>query len=250
VNARFYLPEAVGGGQVSVLPDDEAQHLITVLRLKAGSPIRVFDGRGHEFEAVVDRVGKSEVLVLVGRQEEPTSPEARTSVTLVQAVLKGDKMDDVIRDAVMMGVSTIQPVVTERSEVALPALIRAHRQERWQKIAISAAKQCGRATVPEVLTPCEFARIPPTLANITLPGPAIMLVEPKVHIIALTLYELDTAPPGQAMLIVGPEGGWAADEIDEASVACQFVTLGGRTLRADAVPIVALSALFTVWREF
>ena len=250
MNARFYVPEALGGGQVVSLSGEEAQHLTKVLRLKAGAPIRVFDGRGREFEAVVDRVGKSEVLVSVGRQEPPAAPEPRIAVTLVQAVLKGDKMDDVIRDAVMMGVATIQPVVTARSEVALGTLNRGNRVERWQKIAVASAKQCGRATVPEILAPCEFARIPPTLASITLPGPAIMLVEPNVHIIALTLHEIDSTPPTQAMLIVGPEGGWAPDEIDEASVACQFVTLGGRTLRADAMPVVAISALFSIWREF
>ena len=104
--------------------------------------------------------------------------------------------------------------------------------------------------MPEILTPCEFARIPPTLAGITMPGPALMLVEPSAHVIGLMLSELDATPPSQAMLIVGPEGGWTPDEIDEASPTCQFITLGGRTLRADAAPIVALSALFTVWREF
>jgi 16S rRNA (uracil1498-N3)-methyltransferase len=250
VSARFYVPEASGGGQIVTLSDEEAQHLTKVLRLKAGAPIRVFDGRGREYEAVVDRVGKSAVQISVGRQEDPTAPEPRASVTLVQAVLKGDKMDDVVRDAVMMGVSAIQPVVTARSEVALSTLARGHRRDRWQKIAVASAKQSGRAIVPEVLPPIEFGRIPPTLAAIDLPGPVIMLVEPSVHILALSLNELETAPPEQAMLIVGPEGGWTPDEIDEASATCRFVTLGGRTLRADAVAIVALSALFTIWREF
>jgi 16S rRNA (uracil1498-N3)-methyltransferase len=250
VNARFYVPGAAGGGQVVRLPEEEAQHLTKVLRLRAGAPIRVFDGRGREFEAVVDQVGRDEVLVSVGQQETPAAPEPRVAVTLVQAVLKGNKMDDVVRDAVMMGVTAIQPVVTARSNVALSTLSRGQRRERWQKIAISSAKQCGRALVPEILEPCEYARIPPTLASIELPGPVIMLVEPTVHVIPLSLHELDATPPTQAMLIVGPEGGWTADEIDESSLHCQFVTLGGRTLRADAVPVIALSALFTVWKEF
>ena len=250
MNARFYVPEAAGGGQVVVLSEEEAQHLTKVLRLKAGAPIRVFDGRGHEFEAVVDRVGKNEVLVAVGRQELPSAPEPRVSMTLVQSILKGEKMDDIVRDAVMMGVSAIQPVVATRSEVKLATLARANKQERWQKIAVASAKQSGRATVPEILEPCEFARIPPTLASIEMPGPALMFVEPSVHIIALTLHELDAVAPSQAMMIIGPEGGWTPDEIDESSMACQFVTLGGRTLRADAMPIVAMSALFALWREF
>ena len=250
MNARFYVPDAVGGGQIVSLSDEEAQHLTKVLRLKAGAPIRVFDGRGHEFEAVVDRVRKSDVLVAVGRQETPTAAEPRVTLTLVQSVLKGEKMDQVVRDAVMMGVATIQPVVTTRSEVRLATLTKAGKVERWQKIAVASAKQSGRAVVTEVLQPCEFARIPPTLAGIELPGPALMFVEPSVHIMALTLHELDPKPPSQAMVLIGPEGGWTPDEIDESSLACQFVTLGARTLRADAMPVVALSALFTLWREF
>jgi 16S rRNA (uracil1498-N3)-methyltransferase len=250
VNARFYVPDAAGGGQVVALSEDEAQHLTRVLRLKAGAPIRVFDGRGREFEAVVDKVGKSEVLVSIGREEMPSAPEARVSIALVQSVLKGDKMDDVVRDAVMMGVTAIQPVVAARSEVRLGALNRGQRPERWQKIAIASAKQSGRAIVPEILTPCEFDRIPPTLASITMPGPALMLVEPSAHVIGLMLHELEATPPSQAMLIVGPEGGWKSEEIDASAETCRFVTLGGRTLRADATPIVALSALFTLWKEF
>jgi 16S rRNA (uracil1498-N3)-methyltransferase len=77
-----------------------------------------------------------------------------------------------------------------------------------------------------------------------------MFVEPSAHVMALGVRELGATPPSQAMLIIGPEGGWTPDEIDQASVACQFVTLGGRTLRADAMPVVALSALFTLWGEF
>ena len=78
-------------------------------------------------------------------------------LTLAQAVLKGDKMDDVVRDAVMMGVAAIQPIVTARSEVTRAALERGHRRERWQRVAVSSAKQCGRAVVPAVLEPVAFS---------------------------------------------------------------------------------------------
>jgi 16S rRNA (uracil1498-N3)-methyltransferase len=250
VNARFYVPDATGGGQTVALPDDEAQHLTRVLRLKAGTPIRVFDGRGHEFEAVVEKAGKSEVLVAVGAQQPAPASEARVGITLVQAVLKADKMDDVIRDAVMMGVVAIQPTVTARSEVKLSVLNRGNRLERWQKIAVASAKQCGRAIVPEILPPCDFARVPPALADTALPGPVLMLVEPGATIMAVPIHALDPAPPAQAMIIIGPEGGWTPEEIDDASMVTLPVTLGARTLRADAMSVVALSALFTVWREF
>ena len=250
MNARFHAPDAEGGGQILALSEEEGQHLTRVLRLKEGAAIRVFDGRGREFEAVVDRVGKSQVLVSVGPQTPPTSPEPGVSITLVQAVLKGDKMDDVIRDAVMMGVSAIQPVVAERSEVKLSTLTRGARKERWEKIAIASAKQCGRATIPEILAPCDFARIPPALADLALPGPVMIFVEPSSTIMAVSVHDIEAAPPEQAMVIIGPEGGWTPEEVESTTMICLPVTLGGRTLRADAVTVVALSALFTVWREF
>jgi 16S rRNA (uracil1498-N3)-methyltransferase len=250
VNARFYVPGASGGGQIIALSEDEAQHLTRVLRLTEGAPISVFDGRGREFQAVVEKTGKTEVLVAVGPQQKPPAAEPRVGVTLVQAVLKGDKMDDVIRDAVMMGVFAIQPTVTARTEIKLSALVKGRRQERWQKIAISSAKQCGRATVPEILAPCEFALIPPALGDMALPGPVLLLVEPSATIMAVAVHDLEPAPPGQAMVIVGPEGGWSPEEIEATATVCLPVTLGARTLRADAMAVVALSALFTIWKEF
>lgn len=250
MNARFYVPQAEGGGQIVALPEDEAQHLTRVLRLKAGAPIRVFDGRGREFDAVVEKAERSEVLVAVGPQQPPPAAEPRVTVTLVQAVLKGDKMDDVVRDAVMMGVAAIQPTITAHTEVSLDALTKGRRQERWQKIAVASAKQCGRAIVPEILTPCEFELIPPALADMAVPGPVLMLVEPGAAIMSVAIHELAPGPPSQAMVMVGPEGGWTPREIESTSMMCLPVTLGTRTLRADAIPVIALSALFTIWKEF
>ena len=152
MNARFYAPGATSAGDLATLPADEAQHLTRVLRLKAGDSIRVFNGRGGEFNATVESVVKQVVRVSVGAAGKP-APETRVAITLAQAVLKGDKMDDVVRDAVMMGVAAIQPIVTVRSEVSLAALERGRRRDRWQRIAISSAKQCGRAVVPTMLDP-------------------------------------------------------------------------------------------------
>lgn len=250
VTVRFYAPDAERPGDRVVLPDEEAQHLTRVLRLTAGAAIRVFNGRGQEFDAAVDRAARSEVRVVVRDRREPAAREPRVAITLAQAALKGDKMDDVVRDAVMMGVAAIQPVVTMRSEVALSSLQRGRRQERWQRIAVSSAKQCGRATVPPVREPRPFEAVLAALAAMALPGPALMFVEPSAAVGTVALADLDPAPPREATVLIGPEGGWSPDEIALASAACRLVTLGGRTLRADAMPVVALAALFAVWKEF
>lgn len=249
VTPRFYAPDAEKLGDVIELPKEEAAHLTRVLRLTAGAPVRVFNGQGSEFEAVVDAIDKSRVHVRLSASRDG-APEPRVAVTLAQAALKGDKMDDVIRNAVMMGVAAIQPVVTARTEVTLTALQRGRRRARWQRIAVSSAKQCGRATVPPVLDPRAFADVAAGLAAMALPGPGLMFVEPSAADGASALSELAAPPPRETTILIGPEGGWTPEEIERASAACRLVTLGGRTLRADAMALVALAALFAVWKEF
>ena len=259
---RFHAPAAEHTGDVVELPRDEAQHLFRVLRLKIGAAVRIFNGRGAEFDAVVATASKDGARVRVGETCAAVA-EARVVVTLAQAVLKGDKMDDVVRDAVMMGVAAIQPLVTARTEIALTALERGHRRERWQRIAVSSSKQCGRAVVPAVLVPCTFTDAVAGILDAgrdSMPKKAskqspehtlssLMCVEPTAAADVLSPGDLTAEPPLATTVVVGPEGGWAADEIAVGSAACQLVTLGPRTLRADAMALVALTALFTRWRE-
>jgi 16S rRNA (uracil1498-N3)-methyltransferase len=249
MNARFYAPDAGAPGDVISLPDEEAAHLTRVLRLKRGDPIVVFNGRGLVFEAVVQSTRKAGAEVLIG---DPctAAPEPRVAITLVQAVLKGDRMDDVVRDAVMIGVAAIQPIVATRSEVTQASLVRGRRRERWERIAVSSAKQCGRAFVPMILAPEPFEAVDAFIDDRQLPGPALMLVEPTAAAETVALGELDGQPPREASLLIGPEGGWTAQEIATASERCRLVTLGGRTIRGDAMALVAVSALFAKWKEF
>jgi 16S rRNA (uracil1498-N3)-methyltransferase len=229
------------------LPDDEAQHLSRVLRLKAGATVVVFDGRGREFDAVVEKAGKSEVLVNVGSSRVVVEREPAVSLTLAQAVLKGDKMDGVVRDAVMLGVAAIQPIVAARSEVTLAALERGRRRERWQRVAISSAKQCGRAVVPEIIEPVALEELVQPCAI----GTALTFVEPVPFFgRAKPLAAFETMRPTEAALFIGPEGGWTTEEVDLAATVTHLVTLGRLTFRADAMPLVALSAVLTLWKEF
>jgi 16S rRNA (uracil1498-N3)-methyltransferase len=246
VNARFYAPGSARGRTVA-LPEDEAQHLSRVLRLKAGAPVVVFDGRGREFDAVVEKAGKSEVLVNIGSSRVVVEREPAVSLTLAQAVLKGDKMDGVVRDAVMLGVAAIQPVVTSRSEVTLAALERGKRRDRWQRVAISSAKQCGRAVVPEIIEPVAFDELVEPGGAI---GTAFTFVEPSAALRAKPLGAFEGMPATEASLFIGPEGGWTPEEIDSAAAVTHLVTLGRLTFRADAMALVALSAVLTLWKEF
>ena len=176
---RFHAPGVAVADGDWPLPEEEGRHATRVLRVRDGQMVRVFDGRGHEFEAVVVRIRGALVDVRVSKEVAPSASETRTTVTLAQSVLKGEKMDGVVRDAVMLGVAVVAPLVTTRSEVSLATLARGHRRERWERVAVASAKQCGRAVVPTVCEPVDFTDF---LAGIARSGgdTVLMLVEPSV----------------------------------------------------------------------
>ena len=250
---RFYVPDLDPAAERIPLPDDEAEHLARVLRLGAGAEVEIFDGRGGLWRANVVQAGKRAVHVKPG-ERVAAALEARIPIVLVPSVLKADKMDDVVRDAVMLGVTAIHPVLSERSEISLAALTRSHRTDRWRRIAVVSAKQCGRAVVPAILEPTTFDAY---LAGgesvgggkpLGLPGIRLLCVEPSaVEGRARSVH--DVPAPSSAQVIVGPEGGWTPGEVVSAIAnGAVPVSLGGRTLRADAVPLVALTAVLTIWR--
>ena len=167
--------------------------------------------------------------------------------TLVQAVLKGDKMDDVVRDAVMLGVAAIQPIVTTRTETTVAALLRGARLDRWRRIALASVKQSGRAVLPDVRTPLAFG----DYLEEPRPASTLMLVEPRAAAPTASMAALRDRPaPTEAAVIVGPEGGWTAEEWSAAEQhGVELVTLGRRTLRADAVPVAAICVLQFLWGD-
>lgn len=241
---RFFAPALDPGDESVTLPRDEAEHLTRVLRIGVGDTVAVFDGRGREFLARVAAARRRDVRVELLSPVEP-APESAVSITLVQAVLKGEKMDDVVRDATMLGVSAIQPVVTKRTETSVGALLRGARPERWRRVALASTKQSRRAVLPAIHTPLAFEHF----LEEPRPSLRIMLVEPSAEVRSVSMRTLrERSTPHDVALVVGPEGGWDAAECERAaSVGMCMMSLGSRTLRADAVPIAALSILQFLW---
>ena len=244
---RFLAPALDPGDEMVTLPHDEAEHLTRVLRLGVGDTIAVFDGRGREFLGRVASVRRRDVRVQVLQPLEPV-PESPVPLTLVAAVLKGDRMDDVVRDSVMIGVAAIQPIVTSRTETSIASLMRAGRVDRWRRVAVASVKQSRRAVVPEIRVPLPFE----SFLQEPLPQATLMLVEPDANASAEPISALrGTEPPVDAAVMVGPEGGWTEAEWQEARArGVRLVSLGPRTLRADAVPVVALSLVAFLWDAF
>ena len=234
------LDPSLGSATVT---DGEAHHLTRVLRLGPGDAVAIFDGRGLEFRAQVDRVAGGTVIVRLV-EPMPSAVERRVPVTLAQAVLKGSSMDDVVRDATMMGVRAIVPLITTHTIARRAA--SPHGAERWKRVAVASAKQCRRAMVPEIADPVTFDV---WLAR-PRDGAGLLLVEPSAgRAEPLPIRALGAlAPPASATLAVGPEGGWTGSEIDAALAAGHTpVTLGPLTLRAEAVPLASLAALGVIW---
>lgn len=248
---RFFAPSLDPGDQSVTLPKEEAEHLTRVLRLGPGDTVSVFDGRGHEFLGRVAgtpgtpgaRTPRDVRVELLSRVHAP--PESTVAFTLVQAVLKGDTMDDVVRDAVMLGAVAIQPVVSKRTEATVAALLRGNRLDRWRRVALASTKQSRRAVLSEIRTPLSFETF------LDEPGSALrlMLVEPEAGADVEPLAVLRSVPtPAEVSLLVGPEGGWTEGEWEAArSRGVRLLTLGPWTLRADAVPVAAISVLQFLW---
>ncbi len=241
---RFHVPGVDPAADCVELPEDEAEHLVRVLRLGVGDGVDIFDGRGRIWRAEIVQTGKKSASV---RLLEPGTParELGMRLSLVVSVLKGDKMDEVVRDAVMLGVTGIRPMISDRSETSIAAMTRNSRIARWQRIAVSSAKQCGRAVVPGIqdAVPLDW------YLKEKVEGVRVMCVEPSAALGEVRGVQAIPRPVA-ADVIIGPEGGWAMSEVAAAhDSGAILMSLGGRTLRADAAPIVALTALLTTWGE-
>jgi 16S rRNA (uracil1498-N3)-methyltransferase len=213
-----------------------------VLRLGVGDEVAVFDGAGREFRARVTGVARDGVdLALI--EEFASGPEPAVRLTLAQAVIKGERMDDVVRDATMMGVAAIEPLVTDHTAAHMKA---GRAPERWRRIAVASAKQCRRAVVPAIGPGVTFADwLPQDSAAVR-----VLLVEPSAAVEGYPVSTLSGDRPASASLLVGPEGGWSVAEIEAAVRAgCVPISLGRRTLRADAVSIVAIAVLQFLWGD-
>ena len=242
---RFLAASIDPDAGVAHLSEEEARHLARVLRLGVGDEVAVFDGNGREFRARVEQIGREGAVArLIAGIESVPEPAVR--LTLAQSAIKGDRMDDVIRDATMMGVAAIEPLVTEHTAAQLKP---GRAPDRWRRIAIASAKQCGRAVVPSI---GRGATLPEWLAE-DRSSVRLLLLEPSAGGPKRGQPPFPARrdqPPASASLLVGPEGGWSAAEI-EAAIAAGYepITLGRRTLRADAVAIVAIGVLQYGWGD-
>lgn len=240
---RFHaLPEAfLAGGKPPTLGADEMRHARDVLRLKSGDEVYVFDGKGREYRCSITRFNRNSATLDLLEEVKPARSESPLKLSLCVGLLKGEKFDWVVQKSTELGVGRLIPLLTSRGDVRLRNFEETKRKvARWERIALEASKQCGRATLMQVDAPIAFAEL---LASDKGPGCRLMFAERDGSAFAEILQQLP-AMPSDCCVIVGPEGGWTDVEINQASQkSWRIVTLGGRTLRAETAAIVAITLL-------
>jgi 16S rRNA (uracil1498-N3)-methyltransferase len=239
---RFFAPRSAFApdGSTVTLASDEARHLRDVLRLERGDEVFVFDGEGREFRCRVEDCGRGEATLSVSGEVDAARPESTLHLTLAIALLKGEKFDLVVQKATELGVARIVPILTKLADVRVRDAAR--RVMRWQRIALEACKQSGRARTPLVVAPvlCEsFIESAPSDAEEW----RVMFSERSGSGLVEAIKKLKTQPVAVTAL-VGSEGGWTDDEIQLAfNAGWSIVTLGGRTLRAETAAITVTALL-------
>ena len=218
------------------LAAEEARHLRDVLRLKSGDEVYVFNGAGREFRCTVSSAARDSAELRIDAEVEPAKPESQLQLNLCVALLKGEKFDLVVQKATELGVTKVVPLITRYADIHVrDEADAAKRVTRWQRIALEAAKQSGRAFVPEISGPVAFQTFVNEAKN---DGLYVMFSERGGG----PFNSLSTSQSLTAL--VGSEGGWSDEEIDHAKARdFHIITLGGRILRAETAAITVTALL-------
>jgi 16S rRNA (uracil1498-N3)-methyltransferase len=237
---RFFVPaESLQRDHVE-LSRELSRRVRHVLRLRPGDRVILLDGRGGECEAVLEDVaGPSVRATVVARREGLSEPKTR--VILYQSIVKGDRFDWVLEKGTEIGVSKFVPLLSRRSVVQVRPE-RSERRERWQRIVIESAEQCGRSRLPE-LAPAAH------LDDVVSSAEGLRLLPWENEGRTTLRQELRRAlAEGEEIagvsIFIGPEGGFAQEEVDQAiALGARVVSLGPRTLRSETAGIVAAAAV-------
>ena len=241
---RFFVEQPLSVDTRIALPAAVAHHARTVLRLREGDSIVLFNGQGGEYRAKLAAGGAA-----AGRLQaevigfDPIEREPSLGITLIQAQASADKLDWVIEKAVEIGIARMIVTGTARSTVRLDEARRARRLQHWHELAIAACCQCGRNRPPAVLAAHSLADALAEAGDANVKW----ILDPAAP------RGLAPAPsrPCHAVLVVGPEGGFEASEVDLAAHAGYIpISLGPRILRTETAGLVAASAWLALSGEF
>ena len=237
---RFYTHQALHKDQLVLLEQTPSHHLIRVLRSKPGSTVLLFNGDGREYQAMYEGNEGKLARVHITNSQEPRR-ESRLRIHIGQGISRGERMDLVMQKSVELGVQAITPLWTTRSQVQLDGKRLAKRLSHWEGIVVSACEQSGRSQLPSLAPACSLPEwLSPRIENETR-----LVLDPDAEKV-LT----DLRPVRQARVLIGPEGGLEASEIEKAVEAgFSRVKLGPRILRTETATLAILAAMQTLWGD-
>jgi 16S rRNA (uracil1498-N3)-methyltransferase len=238
---RLYIQQALVENETLELSKQAAHHIATVMRMKAGRNVILFNGQLHngktgEFKATLAYVDKKNVCVAIGEFSE-CQTESPLQSEIGVCLIKNDRMDWLLQKATELGVSKISPLWSEYTDVKIPTDRLEKKLHHWQQVVINACEQCGRTSVPEILPPKKLREWVDSAS-----------ADKKI---ILHPYDNDShqgetasASPLSVALLVGPEGGFSENEFMQATQqGFQGMTLGSRILRAETAPLAALALM-------
>lgn len=233
---RVHVAVPLAPGRELALPDNAAAHLSRVLRLDVGDACVLFNGDGNDYAARIVAAGKRELRVVI-ESAVIVDRESPLHLVLLQGIARGEKMDLIVQKATELGVTSVLPLSSQRSEVKLDDSRAGKRLLHWQSVVIAACEQSGRAVVPAVGAPASLATV---LAGLPAGGLRLLL-DPDGEWSMPTLVRQAAMP---VLLAVGPEGGWSPLDREQLGAAdFQGLRLGPRILRTETAGLAAIAAL-------
>lgn len=239
---RIYISQVLEANTELELNAQASHYLSRVLRVTLGAALELFDGKNNCAQATVSNITKKTVCVHV-ESVSVVDKESPLNIHLGIGISKGDRMDWVMQKATELGVSSITPLYTERTEVKLKAEREQKKVQHWQQIMISACEQCQRNTLPTLHSPITLNEW------LTQQESDYALV--LHHRTQKKLNEIITTQPKNISLLIGPEGGLSEEEITDAEKqGFNSVVFGKRVLRTETAPLTAISILQYLWGDF
>lgn len=242
---RFYIAPETWDSRALALTGAEAHHARDVLRMQPGDKVVLFDGRGREITAEITDLDRAQIRLK--KLHESETPPLRCRIVLGQAIPKGKNMELIVQKAVEIGAAEIAPIISARTVVQVDSETAAHKQAKWQQVAIEAAKQCGQNWMPRVHAPKKMADFFSSVSEKSFDLLLIGSLQPDAQHLKNILdgYSKEHGNrPQSVLMLVGPEGDFTPAELSLARrYGCQPITLGPIILRVETAAMYCLSVL-------